>query len=68
MKKLINLIALVMLVATNVLTPFSYAQLDDFVEPESANTEVQTELEQNPENETTPELDEKDLNDINTPE
>jgi hypothetical protein len=26
MKKLINLIALVMLVSTNVLTPFSYAQ------------------------------------------
>ena len=28
MKKLINLIALVMLVSTNVLTPFSYAQVD----------------------------------------
>ena len=26
MKKLVNLIALVMLVSTNVLTPFSYAQ------------------------------------------
>ena len=28
MKKLINLIALVMLVSTNVLTPFSYAQVE----------------------------------------
>ena len=28
MKKLINLIALVVLVSTNVLTPFSYAQVD----------------------------------------
>ncbi|MBR4634213.1 hypothetical protein IKO50_04675 [bacterium] len=27
MKKLINLIVLVMLVSTNVLTPFSYAQV-----------------------------------------
>jgi hypothetical protein len=36
MKKLINLIALVMLVSTNVLTPFSYAQVEDF-EPTSEN-------------------------------
>jgi hypothetical protein len=28
MKKLINLIALVMLVSTNVLTPFSYAEVE----------------------------------------
>ena len=28
MKKLINLIAFVMLVSTNVFTPFSYAQVD----------------------------------------
>jgi hypothetical protein len=28
MKKLINLIALVMLVSTNVLTPFSYAEFE----------------------------------------
>jgi hypothetical protein len=28
MKKLINLVALVMLVSTNVLTPFSYAQVE----------------------------------------
>jgi hypothetical protein len=28
MKKLINLIVLVMLVSTNVLTPFSYAQVE----------------------------------------
>jgi hypothetical protein len=40
MKKLISLIALVMLVSTNVLTPFSYAQFDDFVEKESVNVEA----------------------------
>ena len=35
MKKLINLIALVMLVSVNVLTPFSFAQVDDLEDGEN---------------------------------
>lgn len=36
MKKLINVIALVMLVSINVLTPFSYADVEN-LEPVSEN-------------------------------
>ena len=42
MKKLINLVALVMLVGTNVLTPFSYAQVDI---PESNVENSENEIE-----------------------
>jgi hypothetical protein len=43
MKKLINLVALVMLVSVNVLTPFSYADVENMIEN----------IETNPENEIT---------------
>jgi hypothetical protein len=42
MKKLINLIALVMLVSTNVLTPFSYADVEN---PENNELTIETEVE-----------------------
>jgi hypothetical protein len=41
MKKLVNLIALVMLVSTNVLTPFSYAEVESLeVIPETGAENV----------------------------
>jgi hypothetical protein len=45
MKKLINLIALVMLVSVNVLTPFSYAQVEDFEPTPENNMENSVEEE-----------------------
>jgi hypothetical protein len=41
MKKLINLVALVMLVSVNVLTPFSYADMENMIE----NIEMDSENE-----------------------
>ena len=45
MKKLINLIALVMLVSVNVLTPFSYADVEDFEPTPENNMENSVEEE-----------------------
>ena len=53
MKKLINLIALVMLVSTNVLTPLSYAQV------ETPDVIPENEVENVVENEEIPEVSEE---------
>lgn len=45
MKKAINLISLIVMVSVNILTPFSYADLEDFVEVEN-NEIVQLENDQ----------------------
>ena len=68
MKKLINLIALVMLVSTNVLTPFSYAQVDVIVEMDPTNAEISTDLGQTQWEvpEKTQESEEKELDDNNS--
>ena len=68
MKKISNLVALVVLVGANVFTPFSYAQLDDFVESELMNVEIQSGLEQSSENETVTELEQEDFNNVSNPE
>ena len=57
MKKLINLIALVMLVSTNVLTPFSYAQ--DVLSEVISGSEVETVEEGLWEAGETPEINEE---------
>ena len=59
MKKLVNLIALVMLVSTNVLTPFSYAQENNVGIPENnvGIAENNGIILEN--NEETPEINEK---------
>ena len=60
MKKLINLIALVMLVSVNVLTPFSYADVEDFVD----NVEnIENEVENSEEYEETLPVVEEIIND-----
>ena len=57
MKKLINLIALVMLVSTNVLTPFTYAEIETPEMIPENEVENAVETGEIPEiNEETPEL------------